>query len=195
MNPREKTKMAFTNAVLVFFLLTISAGFATAQDAYKIQKASVVIAGTSTMHDWEMKSEAFTCSANFKIEGNKVAEVSGLQLTIPVSSLKSGKGAMDKNAYSALKADDHKNISFLLASSKIVGNKVLSSGNLTIAGVTKPIELESTYTLNADNTITTKTIESFKMTEYKVEPPSFMFGSVTTGDAITLTFELTFKKI
>lgn len=196
MNPRKKITMStLTSTLGVFCLIVISTGFTFAQDAYKTQKASVMIAGTSTMHDWEMKGEAFTCTANFKMESGKVVEVSGLHLTIPVSSLKSGKGAMDKNAYSALKADDHKNISFVLTSSKIVGNKLLSSGNLTIAGVTKPIELESTYTLNADNTITTKTTESFKMTEYKVEPPSFMFGSVTTGDAITLTFELTFKKI
>lgn len=196
MNPREKTKMATPTSMLgVFCLLVFHAGFTVAQDSYKIQKASVVIAGTSTMHDWEMKGQSVTCNANFKMEGNKVAEVSGLQLTIPVSSLKSGKGAMDKNAYAALKADDHKQIVFVHNSSKIVGNKIISSGNLTIAGVTKPIEVESTYTVNADNTLSTKTTESFKMSEYKVEPPSFMFGSVTTGDAITLTFEFTFKKI
>lgn len=195
MNPREKTKMATLTATLgVFCLLLFHACFTMAQDTYKIQKASVVIAGTSTMHDWEMKGQSVTCSANFKMDGNKVAEVSGLQLTIPVSSLKSGKGAMDKNAYAALKADDHKQIVFAHSSSRIVGNKIISSGNLTIAGVTKPIEVESIYTVNADNTLSTKTTESFKMSEYKVEPPSFMFGSVTTGDAVTLTFDLTFKK-
>lgn len=196
MNPRKKTKMTtLTHTLGVFCLLVFTTGLTMAQDSYKIQKASVIIAGTSTMHDWEMKGEGFTCNANFKVEGNKIAEVNGLQLTIPVSSLKSGKGAMDKNAYSALKANDHKQIVFVHSSSKIVGNKIISSGTLTIAGVTKPIELESTYTLNADNTLSTKTTESFKMSEYKVEPPSFMFGSVTTGDAITLSFDLTFKKI
>src|SRR5687768_2165064 len=92
MNPRIKTKIATLTASLgVFCLMVFHADFTMAQDTYKIQKASVVIAGTSTMHDWEMKSEAFTCTANFKMEGNKVVEVSGLQLTIPVSSLKSGK--------------------------------------------------------------------------------------------------------
>lgn len=194
MNPRGKTNM-ITRTLVVFCLLVFSAGFTQAQDAYKIQKASVVIAGTSTMHDWEMKGQSVTCNASFKTESNKITEVSALQLTIPVSSLKSGKGAMDKNAYSALKAEEHKQIVFTHSSSKIAGNKIISTGNLTIAGVTKAIEVESTYTVNADNTLSTKTTESFKMSEYKVEPPSFMFGSVTTGDAITLTFELTFKKI
>lgn len=194
MKPRNKKQITATLSLVLVFGLTLFTAV-QAQDAYKINKASVVINGTSTMHDWEMKSETFTCNTQFKLDGNKVVDVKGLQLTVAATSLKSGKGAMDKNAYSALKANDHKNISYVLTSSKVVGNKILSAGNLTIAGVTKPFEVESTYVINADNTISTKTAKSFKMSEFNVEPPSFMFGSVTTGDAITLTFDLTFKKI
>lgn len=189
-----KNRNFFYPPVLLAFFMLLCIGETNAQDAFKVQKASVVITGTSTLHDWEMKSESFTCNTLFKVEGDKVLDVKGLHLTVPVSSLKSGKGAMDKNAYAALKADAHKQIVYTLTSSKIVGNKILSSGNLTIAGVSKPFDVESTYTVNADNTISTKTSKSFKMTEFKVEPPSFMFGSVTTGDNITLAFDLTFKK-
>ncbi len=196
MNPRKRTQLTvLISSALLLGLVLFTPALTLAQDSYKAQKASVSISGTSTMHDWTMKGEGFACTTQFKLEGNKVEEVKGLQLTIPVTALKSGKGAMDKNAYSALKADDHKQIVYALTSSKIVGNKIISSGNLTIAGVTKPMEIESTFIVNADNTITTKSSKSFKMSEYNVEPPSFMFGSVTTGDAITLTFDLTFKKV
>jgi len=196
MNPGKKIQFTgLISSALMLGLILLTPALTLGQDSYKAQKASVSISGTSTMHDWEMKGEGFTCNSQFSLEGNKVTGVKGLQLTIPVTALKSGKGAMDKNAYSALKADDHKQIVYALTSSKIVGNKIISSGNLTIAGVTKPMEVESTFTVNADNTISTKTSKSFKMSEFNVEPPSFMFGSVTTGDAITLTFDFTFKKI
>lgn len=177
---------------LAFLCLLLSSSFA--QEAYTIQKASVVVSGTSTLHDWEMKADGFTCTSSFLIENNKVLQVKSLSLSIPVQTLKSGKGAMDKNAYSALKVDAHKQITYTITSAKVVGAKILTMGNLTIAGVTKPIEIESTCTVAADNTIVCKTSKKFKMTDFKVEPPSFMFGSVTTGDDITLAFDLTFKK-
>jgi polyisoprenoid-binding protein YceI len=183
---------------LVLFLIPITlflfSSPVSAQDAYKVLKAKVLLTGTSTLHDWEMKAEAFTCNSLFQLENNKVSQVKSLTLTIPVKSLKSGKGAMDKNAYSALKADEHKQITYVITSSKVVGNKIICEGNLTIAGVTKPMEVESICTVNADNTIVCKTSKTFKMTEFNVEPPSFMFGSVNTGDEITMAFDLTFKK-
>lgn len=183
---------ARTTATFALLLSLVVSGFA--QDVYKTQKASVVIKGTSTLHDWEMKSEAFSCQSAFVLDNNKVSGVKSLSLSIPVQTLKSGKGAMDKNAYSALKAENHKQISYTISSTKLVGDKLICTGNLTIAGVTKAMDVEATCALNADNTIVCKTIKSFKMSEFKVEPPSFMFGSVTTGDDITLEFNLTFKK-
>lgn len=183
---------ARTTATFVLMLSLIISGFA--QDVYKTQKASVIIKGTSTMHDWEMKSEAFSCQSSFTLDNKKVSSVKSLSLSIPVQTLKSGKGAMDKNAYSALKAESHKQIAYTISSTKLMGDKLICTGNLTIAGVTKAIEVESVCAVNADNTISCKTVKSFKMSGFKVEPPSFMFGSVKTGDDITLEFNLTFKK-
>ncbi len=194
-NMRTPTHFLTKARTLAVFVLMLSFAFsALAQEAYKAQKASVVIKGTSTLHDWEMKGENFSCQSSFTLDDNKVTGVKSLSLSIPVQSLKSGKGAMDKNAYAALKADNHKQVTYTINSTKLVGNKLVCSGSLTIAGVTKTMEVESTCTVNADNTIVCKTSKSFKMTEFKVEPPSFMFGSVTTGDDITLEFDLTFKK-
>ncbi|GCC51037.1 YceI family protein [Chryseotalea sanaruensis] len=195
-NMRTQTNFfakARTTATFALLLSLVVSGFA--QDVYKTQKASVSIKGTSTMHDWEMKSEAFSCQSSFTLDNNKVSGVKSLSLSIPVQTLKSGKGAMDKNAYSALKAESHKQISYTISSTKLVSDKLICTGNLTIAGVTKPMDVETICSVNADNTIACKTIKSFKMSEFKVEPPSFMFGSVTTGDEITLEFNLTFKKI
>ncbi len=179
---------------LFFNLAFLATTLSVAQETYKVSKATVVVAGTSTMHDWEMKAENFSCTALFDVQDQAIVNVKSLTLSLPVQSLKSGKNGMDKNAYAALKTDTHKQISFTATSSKTGGGKITTTGNLTIAGVTKATDVESACTVNGDGSITCKTTKVFKMSEYNVEPPSFMFGSVKTGDEITLTFNLTFKK-
>ncbi|MCE2734405.1 MAG: YceI family protein [Flammeovirgaceae bacterium] len=179
---------------IVFLLMISQVVLAQQVDIYKSYKTTLTISGTSTLHDWTMTSEAFTCQGNFKVDNNKITDVKGLTLLVPVRTLKSGKGAMDKNAYAALKEDKHQQIQFSLVSIQQQGDVLLCVGNLTIAGVTKPVEVETNCVLQADQTLQCKSKTQFKMTEYKVEPPSFMFGSVTTGDKIAIEFKISFKK-
>ncbi len=72
------------------------------------------------------------------------------------------------------------------------GNISTRIGNLTIAGVTKPITLEVSWTMHEDNTITCSGIQKLKMTDYQVQPPGFL-AIMKTGDEITLDFKLEFK--
>ncbi len=175
--------------VLALLLITISS---FGQTTFKqTGTPTIVIAGTSTMHDWTMTSKESTYNAVFETNADGTPSVlKSVSVTIPSESLKSGKSAMDKNAYKALKTEQHKQISFQLTSSKIAGNKITCSGNLTISGNTKPVDVDVTYEVKNGNMVC-KGSRKIKMTDYKVEPPSFMFGSVTTGDEITVTFEVT----
>ena len=44
------------------------------------------------------------------------------------------------------------------------------------------------------NTIHIVGEKSIKMTDFNVEPPTALFGSITTGDEITIKFKTKFKK-
>jgi polyisoprenoid-binding protein YceI len=151
----------------------------------------ISISGTSTMHDWTMTSDKATYDAVLETspQGEPV-QLSSLAVSVPAQSLKSGKGGMDKNAYSALKTDKHKQIIFQLTSGKIDGKTFRCLGSLTIAGTTKQIEVEATYTILPDGSIQCKGSKKLAMRDYNVEPPSFMFGSVTTGNDITVSFDV-----
>jgi polyisoprenoid-binding protein YceI len=152
----------------------------------------ITIAGTSTIHDWTMTSNQATIQATFDLDVNGApAKVSSLTVNIPAESLKSGKGAMDKNAYSSLKTDKNKQITFQLTTAVINGKTIDNTGNLTIAGTTKPIQVQTTFEIQGDGSLKFKGSKKIIMTEFNVEPPSFMFGSVKTGDEITLSFEIT----
>ena len=44
-----------------------------------------------------------------------------------------------------------------------------------------------------DNKITLIGEKKFKMTDFKIDPPKALFGTITTGDDITIKFSTTFK--
>jgi polyisoprenoid-binding protein YceI len=180
------------------WIMTIAAVFAVLSAAGQVnykQTGAVIIAGTSTMHDWTMTSKEATYSAGFEVSADGTpTKLNTVSVTLPAESLKSGKGAMDNNAYKALKTDKNKEITFQLTSSKITGKSITCTGNLTIAGTTKPVDVDVTYEVKNGNLVC-KGSKKIKMTDFNVEPPSFMFGSVKTGDEITVTFDITLTQI
>jgi polyisoprenoid-binding protein YceI len=151
----------------------------------------ISISGTSTIHEWTMTTESTTCDAVFETnEQGEPLQLTSLLVSVPAQSLKSGKSGMDKNAYSALKTDKNKHITFQLKSGKIEGKTIQCLGTLTIAGTTKQIDVDATYTILPDGSIQCKGSKKLAMRDYNVEPPSFMFGSVTTGNEITISFDV-----
>lgn len=166
---------------------------------YKTDNASstMKILGTSTMHDWEMEARNMQGVMNVDIYENSL-EINDLKLTIEVESLKSGKSAMDNNAHEALKEDDHPKIHYELVNVESITQKgnnrysLVTKGKLTIAGKTRTMSIPLTAEVeNGALELIGKT--TFNMSGFGVEPPSFMFGSVTTGDEITIKFNITYK--
>lgn len=185
------SKKFFTATLLLVFCVLTSALYA--QEHYSQQApTSITIAGTSTIHDWTMISNNVTCKAEFDINANgDIVNLKALQVTLPAESLKSGKSGMDKNAYSALKTDKHKQIAFELVAAGISNQTIHTQGKLKIAGVEKPVEVEATYTMLSGGRLQAKGSLKLLMTDYGVEPPTFMFGSVTTGNELTISFTVT----
>jgi hypothetical protein len=156
----------------------------------------VSVKGTSTLHDWEMKSNnKGTCEVVFTLDASdKITAINELQFALPAEALKSGHSMMDKNAYKAMNTDKHKNVSFVLSSAAITPSttnvyQVKVTGNLTISGVTKKSEIAGTAKYNpADKSFVLFGAKKFKMSEFGVKPPTVMMGTIKTGDEITVSF-------
>jgi polyisoprenoid-binding protein YceI len=174
------------------FLVIVSALMAQAQTTYKQSGESyIVVAGTSTLHNWTMTSKEPALQVAFDLAADGTpTQVKNLSLTVAAQSLKSQHNGMDKNAYSSLKVDKYKNITFVLTSAKVEKGTIQCTGSLTIAGVTKPVTLDAAVSTKPNGILHCQGSKTFKMSEYQVEPPTFMFGSVKTGDEITVTFNL-----
>jgi polyisoprenoid-binding protein YceI len=67
------------------------------------------------------------------------------------------------------------------------------NGKLTVAGVTKDIDLVAKAKVNADKSINVKGSKKINMRDWDIDPPSFMMGAVKTGEEVTISFDLTFR--
>ena len=183
---------------ILFFLQFLILGV-SAQIRYTSTSGDLQVSGTSTMHDWTMKSAKADCSASFDL--NAAGQVDGLHaltFSTPANALKSEHGNMDKNAYKALKTDKAPQIIYVMTSVAInthaTGTTVTCKGKLTIAGATRDEELIAVCKTNSDKTITVTGTKAISMQEYQIKPPTFMLGTVKTGNGIVLTFHLSLKK-
>jgi len=179
----------------LFILILFMAGIPSkGQTIFKqVGESYMTIAGTSTLHDWTMTSLEPQLQATFETtsEGT-IKKLNSLSLDVMSESLKSPHKAMDKNAYASLKTDKHKTISFMLTSATINKNQIQCVGNLSIAGVTKQIGIDAVCQTLPDGTMSLQCTGSkaIKMSDYQVVAPSFMFGTVKTGDDIKISFNV-----
>jgi hypothetical protein len=174
------------------FLLAISPFKSFSQTAYRQSGNSyIAISGTSTLNEWTMTSTEAKCQAYFEIAGNGApSKLTSLSMSIRSESLKSGHPAMDKNAYSTLNTSARKNIQFELTSSTLVDDKLRCTGNLTVGAVTKQIELEALFKILPGGSLLVSGKKKLLMSDYNIEAPTFMFGTVTTANEITVSFNV-----
>lgn len=196
---RSKTLKA-SGLMLIFFSIIHTPVTGVGQIKYQSQLTNILITGTSTLHDWEMKSNNGQLSATFILTNDKLTSVASLSFTMPSESLKSGHGMMDNNTYKALKTSAYRDISFVLSSVIVTpqdANTYLLKcfGKLTIAGTTHETDLVVILKWNpADKSFSCTGTKKLKMTDYNVKPPVIMMGAIKTGDDISITYNLKINK-
>jgi len=191
-----KTQKIIT--LLLFLVTLLPLQNILAQD-FKLnnQKSTMVVYGTSNIHDWDVNTESYEGTISF--EDASQGKIDALNITVIAESLKSGKGGMDKNTYKALKTNDYENISFTLTKIGAITTKgensfaIQATGNLNIAGKTNTINIEFVADI-ANNQVKLVGEKKIKMTDYNIDPPKALFGTITTGDEVIIKFESIFNK-
>ena len=161
---------------------------------------TVTIDGTSNLHSWNEKVGTVTGTGSITPNTDGSYDIDALNLKMEVHSIKSDMGpAMNNNTYKALKADANPEITFsLTAPIKAIkaGAAVTSISakcKLTIAGVTKPVDVQVKISIPQKGTMQFEGTQTIKMTDYGVTPPVALFGALVTGDDITIHFKTNFS--
>lgn len=150
------------------------------------------VEGGSSLHDWEMVSEAGKGEGVFILENGKFKTVKSLSVSFVAETLKSGTKGLDTNAYKALQTDKNKEIRFVLKELTGQGTSLTAKGDLTIAGVTKPVSFPVKMSAVGTKMTFEGSLET-RLTNFSVTPPTALLGTVKTHDEIKLSFKSTFQ--
>jgi polyisoprenoid-binding protein YceI len=187
---KNMKKFAAILAVLTISVVSLS----FAQTTYVMSNGTeLMVSGTSTLHDWEMKSAKATGQAVITMENGTLKGIQSLSVNLTAETLESGKGQMDRNAFKALKTDKNPQIKYVLKDIKSgQGNTWTATGDITIAGVTKTITMPVTVNQQG-NVLEFSGSISTKLTEFKIDPPTAMLGTIKTGNDVKLSFSAKFN--
>ena len=198
-----KSQSLWNSIKIAILLVLLSPQVIMAQSIYKLtpnKNAKVIVNGKSNVHDWEMTSTGIESQGVFKF--NSKDELIGLSVfnfTVLAKSLKSGKSSMDSRTYKSIKADEFPKISYKLTYAEVTmvqANKysIQTTGLLTIAGKTQSISMKVMALVNADQSISCHGAEKLMLTDYGIEPPSFMLGAMKVGNDLIIKFDLSYAK-
>jgi polyisoprenoid-binding protein YceI len=178
--------------VAAIAFLVFLAGVAAAERFTPAHGSFVRIEGTSTLHAWKM--EGTTIRGNITAPSIEQWKSGGSEVTveIPVASIKSEHGKMDKLMAEALKAGANPMIRYQLTTANLAeagpAFKIETRGRLTIAGVTREVDMEIHGTQEPNGSYALTGQLPIRMSDYGIKPPTAMLGTIKTGNDVTVTF-------
>lgn len=186
------TNTKWISVIIVIFLISIQWSV-QAQVKYTLAPSpELKVEGGSSLHDWHMTSNTAKGEGQFMMEGNQFKSIKSLQVHMEAESLKSGTKGLDSNAYKALDTKKNKEVRFTLKELTGSASSYQAKGDFTIAGVTKPASFPVKVSQNG-NKVTFEGSYKTKLTDYSIDPPTALLGTVKTKDEITINFKTTFQ--
>ncbi len=183
---------------LIFILLLISSPI-FAQNSIQLipESSSIRIFGTSNIHDWEMYVELQSKTPDYIIPNNTIKDLKDIQFKIEGIKLKSLESAMEKKAHKALKLPSFPFISFHLKKVSIKNHKINSFsafaiGTLVISGQSQNVKLPINGNFLGSKKLNLMGHIDLKMSDFKIEAPTALFGAITTSDEIKILYSLDF---
>jgi hypothetical protein len=178
--------------IVIATALIIQSSYLMAQ-SFKVKNYKMTVRGESSLHDWESVAEKLECKGSYKIENNILTDIKETVVKITVESIKSPKGRiMDDKTYDAFNYEKYPLITFTLNSKKINSSNLTADlkGTLAMAGYSRPIDIQISYKILANGDLQIIGSKKLKMTDFKIEPPTAMMGTVKVGDEVTVSFDI-----
>lgn len=185
-------------AAAALLLLAVAGAWRPLMDPLKLRTESRVwFDGKSTVRNWSCK--ATQINATIDAEAGAVANVltakkavKTVTLTFPTAKLDCENGTMNGHMMKALNATQHQAITFTLTGYELTAGtpvKGTLNGTLLINGVTKPISFPAEFS-SATGALRATGKYNLLMTDWQVQPPKLMMGTLKVDPTIVVNFDL-----
>jgi len=197
------------NTLLMLFILT---GSLYAQDSTGTQERTLTVQGTpqmkidgtSNIRDWdaditEMNATlALQDGEELSLETLTPESFKSLEITVPVGSIESGSRGLTKNIHKYLKEDDYPTITFRLDRiTDIVRENdtaiITAVGVINAAGKDNTTIMTVTASMNPDGSINFSGEQELLMTNFDIDPPTAIMGTVRARDEFVVLYDVAFK--
>jgi polyisoprenoid-binding protein YceI len=162
--------------------------------------SEITIQGTSTLHDFHCKTDKIMAyvdvDPSYTKDLTKVAKpLVSVKVNIVAKTLTCGGGTIDNNMYKTLKTDQFQMIKYTMSGYDLLDATSSSfsantKGTLQIAGQDKAVDIKINAARLAEGKASAEGEETIKLTDFGIEPPSFMFGRLKVGNELKVKFNL-----
>lgn len=200
----KKNKAMFTQKIIpLLTALFFIAGTAIGQELTLNTQGSqeMHIYGDSNIKTWDAAVNqvdgvmVLQNIENLTAENVTAETLQSLTLTMPVEQIEAESGGLTNNIHKYLKGDDYPNITFELNNVTNITEQngsllITASGIITAAGTENPVEMQVTANVQ-DGSIQFSGEKQLLMTDFNIDPPTAVFGTIRSKDEIRIEFNVT----
>lgn len=191
-------------SLLIAFLFATGAAFAQDITLNASESSSMIIDGDSNVHNWEAEVTEVNGSLVLQNIESVTAEsltpesFKTLSLTIPVEGIDAESGGLKRNIHRYMEKDDYPNVTFELSNVTDISNQdgsllITGNGVITVIGNDYNAEMQVTATIENGNIQFTGE-KQLLMTDFGIDPPTAVFGTIRSKDEVIMKFDVTFNQ-
>ena len=196
----------FTQKIIPLLIAMLFAtGAALAQDITLTasESSTMIIDGDSNVHNWEaqvtqvngtlvLQNVESVAAENLTIESFK-----SLSMTVPVDGIDAESGGLRKNIHKYMKKDDYPNVTFELNNVTDITDQngsllITGNGTITVTGNTYNTDIQVTASVQ-NGGIQFTGEQQLLMTDFGIDPPAAVFGTIRSKDEVIIRFDVTFQ--
>jgi len=178
----------------------------TAQDVtYQLSEIhQFKIDGDSNVRSWDADVTEADASLvltgvdnHLSLEALDEESFKSLTITIPVEGIESDSRRLTRNLQGYLKEDDFPIITFTLQQINSISHEngkaqISADGLINAAGVENTVSMNVEAEPNDDGSITFSGVQDLLMTDFDIDPPTAIMGTVRSDDEIQIIYQVKF---
>lgn len=172
-------------------------GTGFSNDIYRLigNESKLEISGRTNIQSWDATVEISDYNIRVAEKENELPLFRLFTVAMPVESIDSGNSRQTSSIHEYLKADEHPEITFELTSKIDITPangtyKTEAEGILTVAGESRDIKVKGTLESLDDAKIRISGNYEMKMSDFNVERPTALLGTIRARDEMKVSFDL-----